>query len=78
MMGLVRGKQEGHSKGTQCKQGKRRTYDDISRGQGQRFEEATMLALAYTLLFIYLFVCLFIYLFIYGCVGSLFLCEGFL
>ena len=32
-------------------------------------------------LFIYLFilnVCLFIHLFIYGCVGSSFLCEGFL
>ena len=24
------------------------------------------------------FVCLFVYLFIYGCVGSSFLCEGFL
>ena len=29
-------------------------------------------------LFIYLSIYLFIYLFIYGCVGSSFLCEGFL
>ena len=28
--------------------------------------------------FIYLFICLFVCLFIYGCVGSSFLCEGFL
>ena len=53
-----------------------------SRGRILRAKRASSLALpVYMATFFFFFnfwVCLFIYLFIYGCVGSLFLWEGFL